>query len=180
MTSSDEFLTVWQGTVSGLWLGAVAAVCLICLVRCSTQSSRSCWWGHTTWRRSNIVPAERETTALEELRGINSTQDSSLSYLPLSSKACLWASQSSSLVTVMLARGNFPCREESSHENQEVIEKLLFICSSESGAGVLRRKVKNRQMTQNNAGLSFCNTHILSLTLPTTGHRDHSEVRQEL
>lgn len=46
----------------------------------------------------------------------------------------------------MLARGNFPCREESSHENQEVIEKLLFLCSSESGAGVLRRKIKKREM----------------------------------
>lgn len=36
--------------------------------------------------------------------------------LPLSSKAFLWASQSSSLVTVILDRGNFPWREKTSHE----------------------------------------------------------------
>lgn len=46
--------------------------------------------------------------------------------LPLSSKAFLWASQSSSLVTVMLARGNFPWRGKSSHQNQHITEKLLL------------------------------------------------------
>lgn len=54
-------LTVWHGTVSGLWLGAVAAVCLICRLRCSTQSCRSCWFVHTTWSRSNIGPAGNRT-----------------------------------------------------------------------------------------------------------------------
>lgn len=54
---SGRILTVWHGTVSGLWLGAVAAVCLICRLRCSTQSCRSCWFVHTTWSLSNIGPA---------------------------------------------------------------------------------------------------------------------------
>lgn len=57
LKTQDGILTVWQGTVSGLWLGAVAAVCLICRLRCSTQSCRSCWFVHTTWIRSNIGPA---------------------------------------------------------------------------------------------------------------------------
>lgn len=57
--------TVWQGTVSGLWLGAVAAVCLTCLVRCSTQSCRSCLCVHITCRRSNIVPAGAETVVMK-------------------------------------------------------------------------------------------------------------------
>lgn len=60
LKTQDGTLTVWQGTVSGLWLGAVAAVCLICRLRCSTQSCRSCWFVHTTWSRSNIGPAGDE------------------------------------------------------------------------------------------------------------------------
>lgn len=113
----DYFLTVWQGTVSGLWLGAVAAVCLICLVRCSTQSWRSCWWVHATWRRSNIVPAETHAMALKAWC-VNEFHPEYYIFhvtLPLSSKAFLWASQSSSFATVMLARGNFPCRGGNYH-----------------------------------------------------------------
>lgn len=62
---NERLPTVWQGTVSGLWLGAVAAVCLICLVRCSTQSCRSCLWVQITCRRSNIVPAGAETAVMK-------------------------------------------------------------------------------------------------------------------
>lgn len=66
---SDNWLpTVWQGTVSGLWLGAVAAVCLICLLKSSTQSCRSCLWVQITCRRSNIVPAKAEAAVMKALR----------------------------------------------------------------------------------------------------------------
>lgn len=88
------------------------------------------------------MPAGTETKALKALSVSELHSESCLSYvtLPLSSNAFLWASQSSSLVTVMLASGNFPCRGESSHQNQEVIEKLTFSCSSESGPGILKEE----------------------------------------
>lgn len=107
-----ELLTVWQGTVRGLWLGAVAAVCLICLVRCSTQSCRSCWFEHITWRRSNIEPAWTQTAQLENPPMKYLTSCLCYEVLPLSSKAFLWASQSSSLVTDMPAKGSFPCNKK--------------------------------------------------------------------
>lgn len=115
---SDNWLpTVWQGTVSGLWLGAVAAVCLICLLKSSTQSCRSCLWVQITCRRSNIVPAKAET-ADDESAARSWTAVYLNVFLPFSSKAFLCASQSSSLDTVMPARGNFPCRLDSDTEIQ--------------------------------------------------------------